>query len=157
MPKYWWVNQGGTYKVQRDGGYLFASSASGSGRDVPSWEALQEMAPDDVVFHYANGNLRALGRVTARAERTNHPEGERAGAEVNAEEGYRVPLEYQDLAEPLPLTDIPMDMRTPKHGPFTKGAKRQGEPQQGYAFPLSNGFVLAFRKAFLDRLPFDPW
>ena len=157
MPNYWWVNQGGTYELQREGGYLFASSASGSGREVPSWEALKDFQPGDVVLHYAQGFVRALGVVTSAAESSHHPEGEQGGAEVNADLGYRVGVDYHDLGEPIPLDDIPLDLRDPKKGPFTKGEKSHGGVQQGYAYPLTNGFVRDFRKSFLDRLPFDPW
>jgi 5-methylcytosine-specific restriction protein B len=157
MPNHWWVNQGRTYEVQHTGGYLFASSGSSSGKQVPSWEALKDMLPDDTVFHYSEGLLRALGKVTAPAEMTAHPGGEREGADVNADLGYRVSVEYHAIEPPIPLDDIPLELRDPKLGPFTKGKERVGVPQQGYAFPLKNGFVLDFKKAFPDRLPIDPW
>lgn len=155
MPSYWWVNQGRTYDVQRAGGYLFASSGSGSGREMPSWDALKDFEAGDTVFHYSLGALRALGKVTASAELTPHPEGERAGAERNVDQGYKVAIKYHDIEPPIPLDDIPLEVRD--QGPFTKGEKRVGDPSQQYANRLSNGFVLDFRKALLDRLPFDPW
>ena len=157
MPNYWWVNQGRTYEVQRSGGYLFASSGSGSGREVPSWEALKEMQPGDTVFHYSEGSLRALGKVSAAAEQSPHPEGEREGAHANADQGYKVAIEYNDIEPPIALDDIPLELRDPRLGPFTKGQERVGVPQQGYAFPVTNGFVLDFKKAFPDHLPIDPW
>lgn len=157
MPSYWWVNQGRTYEIQRAGGYLFASSASGSGKEVPSWEELKKFLPGDVVFHYAEGFLRALGRVEQAAEVTGHPEGEREEGKANADRGYKVAVAYQDIEPPIALNDIPADLRDPSLGPFTKGPARTGDPQQGYAFPLTNGFVLGFCKTFIDRLPFDPW
>jgi hypothetical protein len=131
MPSYWWVNQGGTYELQREGGYLFASSASGSGRAVPSWETLKEFQPGDVVFHYAQGFLRALGQVSSSVESSPHPEGERAGAEVNADMGYKVDVDYSDIEPPIALEDIPIEIRDPKLGPFTAGKAVAGVPQQG--------------------------
>ena len=155
MPNFWWVNQGNTYDVQRPGGYVFASSGSGSGRDMPAWDRLKQFQVDDVVFHYARGALRALGKVTTSAELTPHPEGERQGAEVNADQGYKVSVQYYDIEPPIALDDIPLEIRD--RGPFTKGEKKIGDPNQQYANELSNSFVMEFRKAFLDRLPFDPW
>lgn len=157
MSNYWWVNQGRSYEVQREGGYLFASSGSGSGREVPSWEALKELQPGDVVFHYSEGFLRALGKVEAEAVSAPHPADEREGAEVNVDQGYQVTICYEDIDPPIALDDIPAEIRNPKLGPFTAGKEVAGVPQQGYVFPLKNGFVLDFRKALGDRLPFDPW
>jgi hypothetical protein len=151
------VNQGNTYPLQRAGGYLFASSASGSGKEVPSWNALKEMSEGDVVFHYADGFLRALGIVQAGAVSSSHPPGEEAGAEVNADLGFKVSVDYRDFEAPIDLQEIPPKLRVPEKGPFTRGSRNQGQPQQGYAFPLANSFVLGFRKTFEEQVPFDPW
>lgn len=115
------------------------------------------MLPGDTVFHYSEGLLRALGKVSAPAETAVHPDGEREGAEVNADNGYKVSVEYHQIDPPISLDEIPLRLRDPKLGPFTKGKERVGTPQQGYAFPLTNGFVMDFKKAFPDRLPIDPW
>lgn len=122
---------------------------------MPAWEALKDFQVGDVVFHYSQGALRALGKVSAPADLTPHPEGEREMGKGNVEKGYYVKVDYHDIEPPISLDDIPLEVR--EQGPFTKGEKRIGDPSQQYANRLSNGFVMDLRKALLDRLPFDPW
>lgn len=159
MPKYWWVNQGNTYTSEKDQGILFASIGSKSGRHVESWSAVGDVKPGDVVLHYSDGHIRALSKVSKAAVRTPHPDGHvaRSSTGMHTEDlGLLVTADYVELSDPISLEEIPLEVRSAKNGPFV-GGKTPGKPQQGYLFPLGNGFMLAFRKLFIDRLPFDPW
>src|SRR5262249_36780624 len=53
------------------------------------------------------------------------------------DDGRRAELTYADLAEPIPLGEIPVEWRIAEGGPFT----RDGAVKQGYLFQLSDDFV----------------
>ncbi len=74
-------------------------------------------APDDLVFNYANGAIRAISRVISPAVQRVQPDGlEEGGWE---REGYLLSVEYRELEKPLALNDIPVSLRAGGPGPFT--------------------------------------
>src|SRR5690606_33405550 len=70
---FWWVNQGQSYETERDGGFMWAPLTHRAGRQMAHHRAMADLGIGDVVFHYAQGHVRAIGRVTGAAERKTHP------------------------------------------------------------------------------------
>ena len=68
--RYWWVNQGQTYREERDGGYLWSPKRK-RGRDGlatvrnPFYEYMREVAPGDMVFSYRDGHVVSCGLITS--------------------------------------------------------------------------------------------
>lgn len=139
---YWWVNQGTTYKTARAGGYLWAPQKNKSGGALQHWDDLKKAAPGDVVFNYANGAVRALSRVVAPAVDSPRPDGLEQGEHDWDRDGYKLPVEYQDLAEPLRLQAIPAELRSGGPGPFTV----EGGVKQGYFFPVEHAAGVAIER-----------
>jgi MoxR-like ATPase len=147
QPKYWWVNQGGTYAYESAEGYIWAPITSRSGRAMSHHQALRKVQPGDVIFHYAQGTLRAVSRVTEGYVEEQRPA---QLSELRWEpEGYLVRTDYTELPEPIPLQDIPLAWRNFEGGPFTK----QGAVKQGYLFPVTYQFAERMGAKYSGLMP----
>jgi len=133
--RYWWVNQGVDFEREREYGYMTAPLRDKGGGQPAHWKAVSELGIGDVVFHYFKKRVAALGTVTVAPITGTRPD------EVPdtgwGEEGHFVRLDYRDLEPPIPLADIPEAWRTAERGPF----RSDGAVNQGYCYPLSDGFV----------------
>jgi len=145
----WWVNQGTSYRVQRDDGYLWAPVRTQGGYSVSYHTNVAELTPGDVVVHYANGAIRALGEVTGPAEQRPKPPGlpDRWG-----DEGHYAPVRYHELEQAIRISDVPS--RTTDAGPFTK----DGDVKEGDLFALAPEFAETLQRTFASRWPSgSPW
>lgn len=144
-PSWWWVNQGATYAQERDGGYLWAPKLSKAGRPFSYWSNLTRLEPGDVVIHYANTAIRAVGRVEAPS--VDAPRPSELGEGRWGEDGYLARVAYRELPVPLSLDEIPPEWRAGGDGPFTQ----QGGVKQGYLFPVDPAFAARLAARFPDR------
>jgi 5-methylcytosine-specific restriction enzyme B len=129
--RWFWVNQGQTWKAERDEGILWAPLRSKNGLRLHHWERMDELQPGDTVLHYS-GAIRAVSTVTKGAAREPKPAVLRSDAWEEA--GRLVRADYVELQQPIMLNEIPAPWRTAENGgPFTS----TGSVQQGYLFPLS--------------------
>lgn len=141
--RFWWVNQNDTYAVSRDGGFLWAPLVNAAGHHVPHWDRLEEAGADDLVLHCASGKIVAVGTVVGSCEMDARPD--EFPTDSNwADDGYRLPVAYRELAEPISISDIPSEWRTAEAGAFTK----VGAVLQGYFFQLSEEFAAAMDERF---------
>lgn len=63
----WWVNQGFSFQVERQGGYLWAPITDQRGAVPSHWETLSEVEEDDLIVHYREGHVRAVSRALGKA------------------------------------------------------------------------------------------
>jgi MoxR-like ATPase len=103
------------------------------------WDAIQFAREGDVVLSHADGQVRAVSRVTRTAYPAMRPDPEADREWSN--DGRRVEVEYRDLETRLPVAAIPEGRRQEEGGPFD----RDGGVKQGYFFPLSDAFVNVIR------------
>lgn len=146
----WWVNQGSTYAAERDGGYVWAPVKTKAGWPVAHHTAVSLMQPGEVVLHYANSFVRALGVVQSAPQRRARP------AELDngqwEEDGHYTAVRYYPLATPLPIGSVPG--RTSDAGPFDIN----GDVKQGYMFEVSRTFAEQLRTAHAALWPVgSPW
>jgi energy-coupling factor transporter ATP-binding protein EcfA2 len=134
-PTTWWVNQGSTYDRHRELGIVWAPQTGKGGRVFEHHRNVAELSPGDRVLHYADKEVRAVGVVSGEPATTETSPDD--GRDRWNEEGYRAEVDYHPLDEPVPRDDIPLEWRQEKGAPFTSA----GELQQGYLYPLSEGFV----------------
>lgn len=132
-PTYWWVNQGQSYESERDGGYIWAPLQTTGGATLAHWTRVTEVLPGDILVHYSNGAVRAIGIAEEGAEERDNPHpGVQNGWE---DRGWAVPVHYYELPTPysrdkLPDNLIRMDI---SNGPFD----RRGQIKQGYLWSFS--------------------
>ena len=143
----WWVNQGTTFAIEKAGGYLWAPKHGKNNVVFQHWSDMTKLQPEDVVFHYANGAVRAVSRVLESAK--DEPRPDELSAEAWESEGYLVRTEYYPLESAISLQNIPFEWRTETTGPFT----RNGGVKQGYLFPLTKEFADKVQDRFAAAMP----
>ena len=148
----WWVNQGATYQQERDGGYVWAPQVTQGGTTARHHHNVVLLKPGDVLLHYQDKEIKALGLVTSHGERCPRPS--ELPEKAWSDEGYRASINYFELAIPINLTDIDSDRRMKAGGPF----QTKGGVKQGYLYSVSEEFSDYLRSRFADRWPEgSPW
>lgn len=105
--RYWWVNQGQTYKYEVGEGFMWSPKRRKDGAYNQYYENMREVAPGDVVLSYANAAIRAWGRATSYCYDARRP----AEFKTWAEDGWRVDVEFTPLARPLRTIDRLTELR----------------------------------------------
>lgn len=152
MTNFWWVNQGMTYRQERREGIMWAPLLAADGRrGRVHWDNMDKIDPGDIVLHYADQTVQALGVVVAASVPSRRPES--LPTEMWEQDGRLVRLDYLDSSRPVHRNEIPEEWRLaePTEGPF----QRDAAIKLGYLFPLSGGFYELFTTLFVDRFP-DP-
>ena len=146
----WWVNQGQTYNQERDGGYIWAPTVNKAGVALTHHTAVELVRPNDVVVHYSGGFVRSLGLVSGdpviRARPVELPE------DSWGSEGHWAPIDYFELAAPIPLKEI--GDRPKSAGPFDLN----GGVKQGYLYQVPSGWADDLRRRHAPLWPAgSPW
>lgn len=141
----WWVNQGLSYRPERDGWYVWAPQLTKAGTSVAHHSNVGLLREGNVIIHYADRAVRALSHVAAHPEEALRPAG--LPGEPWSDKGRYCVTEYFELGEPILLADIPE--RGPKVGPFDIN----GSVKQGYLFDVDPAFAELFMAHFADRWP----
>lgn len=130
----WWVNQGNSYHTERDGGYVWAGQRAKNGRKVPSWSNVMKLKEGQLVLHYANQRIVAIGTVHGQPHEARDPES--ALFNQYTAPGYLCAIDYRELEQPIPLIDLPPELLAA--APFDKN----GKVNQGYMYPITEEHVL---------------
>lgn len=128
----WWVNQGKAPGASDWYRAVWAPLLSEAGKPVWHWDTLNEAQAGDVVIHYARGHLRGLSSVLAEAQPARRPF---ANTSSWASNGRRLLVDFAEFDIPIPLADLPVELRSGSPGvrsPFST----VGRVNQGYFYPL---------------------
>jgi 5-methylcytosine-specific restriction protein B len=151
QPTVWWVNQGATYKEERDGAYIWAPQTTKSGATLQHHKNVLDVRKGDVVIHYSKG-IRAIGV----AESNGAPEARPSElpTEKWGAEGYIARVRHFELASPIAFDVLPAELRKKANGPFTSA----GAVTKSYLSPLSAPLSEYLRTTMTIRWPDDsPW
>lgn len=129
----WWVNQGETFRQEREGGYVWAPQVTKAGIAVGHHTAVRRVRSGDRVVHYSKGHIRAVS--TATTDGYEAPRPDDLPDEAWQREGLRADAAYVDLDRPIPLGSIPEALRSGAGGPFNSN----GGVNQGYLFEVPEG------------------
>lgn len=102
---FWWVNNKQTYKHEVDGGYLWSPLTRSDGGRHEFYENMKRVRPGDVVFSFANAQLRAVGVCVAPAILMPKPTEFGVAGSAWLNEGWRVPVSFSKLDQPLRVKD----------------------------------------------------
>jgi hypothetical protein len=129
----WWVNQGKTFEVEREGEFLWAPLKSIDGKALYHWENMAEVRQGDIIVHYSGGSIRAVSQVTEGPVEAVKPPS--LTEEAWTSEGRLVHSRYHDLSPIIPLSCFSDALLALKfvQGPLDK----DGKVKQGYLFRLS--------------------
>jgi MoxR-like ATPase len=126
----WWVNQGATFRQERQGGYVWAPKLTKAGRPAAHHVAVSQLRVGQTVVHYADGAIRAIGYVADVPQSVLKPN--ELTTDAWDVDGYGCAITYRDVSPPIPKQNIPN--RTKDVGPFDVN----GDLKQGYLFPVEN-------------------
>lgn len=134
---YWWVNQGQTFEEEFLGSYLWAPKRTRDGRRQRHWDAMTDVAIDDVIVHYEGKpsfELRSVSVATSQAEGQAQPASLQK-TNMWDDDGWLVHVAHVEEIRPL-HRDTAVSLG-PEEDPFTKN----GNVKQGYLWPLSSSFA----------------
>jgi hypothetical protein len=145
VSQFWWVNQGVTgVTVSHSGDFtnLWAALKDAQGNTQPSWDALDQAEPGDLVLHYANGFVIGSSRVATLSRPAIRPLAFETEVRSGGD-GRELLLEGFELFDvPIALDEIPIELRRSERGsgaPFTT----EGRVQRGYLFPIDSSVAKA--------------
>jgi putative restriction endonuclease len=142
--RYWWVNQGQTYREERNGGYLWSPKRK-HGKDGeptvrnPFYEYMREVAPGDIVFSYRNSHIVSCGLITSYGYDSPKPSEFGKSGESWAQSGWRVNVTYFDVTPFRPKDHITLiaPFLNEKHPPL----KADGGGKEFYLTTISTEFA----------------
>lgn len=96
---FWWVNHKQTQRAELQGDFLWSPLRNKNGAANRSYENMALAREGDIVFSYANGQIRHFGIVTAQAFLRRKPD---FGVSTSwGDEGWMLPLTFQELPVPI--------------------------------------------------------
>ena len=149
--KFWWVNQGQTYAEERQEGIIWAPKENKAGRSQHHWENVAKVKAGDIVFHYANGDIKSIS-IANEAGQSHEKPGALEGSNTWKKEGWLARLDYHDLDQPIPRDEISDGIRKlkNKYSPINQ----KGTANQGYLFNLDEASTRIIAEQLdLESLP----
>jgi len=146
----WWVNQGKTFRKEREAGYIWAPKTNEKGQTFPHWKSMSKVAAGDVVINYANKKIVSISIAIEKA--TDHKN------EINEKlwdrEGLKIPLDYHDLRLPIGLQEIqPLMPSINETIKTNKPFNTVNGINQGYLYNFSQEGIRKIIAEFQDRIP----
>jgi hypothetical protein len=98
---FWWVNHKQTFRQEFFGKYIWSPKRKRNDQINPFYETMREVAPDDIVYSFADGAVRGFG--VARTHCYTSPRPDEFGHVGQAwnEVGWRVDIDFQPFSEPV--------------------------------------------------------
>ena len=137
---YFWVNQGKTYKEEKEGGYLWAPIKNSKG-DIPfHWVTMKKLNPGDIVFNYRKGFIVGYCNILSESYEASQPDFNTDAVWENS--GYMADANYVVFYQPIPLESVYKKMSkflpekySPIYGKYNDG-KLLVKANQGYLYSL---------------------
>ncbi|QFY77782.1 HNH endonuclease [Alcaligenes faecalis] len=98
---FWWVNHKQTRRQEVEGGYIWSPTSKKNGAFNQTYENLRLVQPGDIVFSYADGQIKAIGRAQAGYENAPKPSEFGSVGDVWDQSGWRVPIVWEELENPV--------------------------------------------------------
>jgi putative restriction endonuclease len=135
---YYWVNQGKTFKEEKEGGYLWAPVRNSKGNSFFHWENMKKLSPNDIVFNYRKGGL--VGYCVVESEYYYAPQPDEFHVDVKWEnDGLMVDARYYMLKNSISLESIYNEIKhllPLKYSPINNTGPRV-KANQGYLYEIS--------------------
>ena len=119
--RFWWVNQGQTFREELAGGYIWSPMKNRDGSRNQTYLNMREVKPGDLVFSYADGTVPAVGIPEKEYVATPKPAAFGKAGERWAASGWLVPMRWIRLSVPLrPRDHLPeiVPLLPPKYSPI---------------------------------------
>ena len=142
--RYWWVNQGQTYREEREGGYLWSPKRK-RGRDGqatvrnPFYEYMREVAPGDMVFSYRDSHVVSCGLITSYGYDSPKPSEFGKNGKNWSPSGWRVNVTYFETSPFRPKDQL--ERISPFLGEEHSPLKKDGGGKELYLTKISQEFA----------------
>ena len=140
---YYWVNQGKTYKEEKEGGYLWAPVNNSKGQTPFHWSTMGKLRLNDIVFNYRKGYL--IGYCIIKSESYLAPQPlEFSVGQVWENEGFMADAEYYVFDSALSAPEIYNEvghLLPSKYSPLyamEKEGQLTVKANQGYLYELND-------------------
>lgn len=157
--KYFFVNLGKCYSVQRQGSFLWAPIYNQNGQKVSHWESMEKVSRGDIIFCNNNAHIVSIAIAKGSAYLSDIP------TELHhfwKPKGRRVDLQFIDLEFPFFFSEYKsyyLENINSLQNPFTV----KGNAKQGYLFLLDDKIAQYFLdkindirlQEFIDRMTFS--
>lgn len=102
----YFVNQGDTFKYERDGGYVWAPKLASNGHNNIGFLNMKKIKKDDIILHNNNGKISAISIAKDECYDFDMPKEYKKSPKTASwnDDGYRIDTEYKILDTPLPLS-----------------------------------------------------
>jgi putative restriction endonuclease len=124
--RFWWVNHKQTFRQEIDGGYIWSPKTDKDGARNQAYINLTLTDVGDTVFSYADGSIRAVGRVVERCQDHLRPNEFGDVGEQWDRDGWLVKVDWEVLDVPIsPKAQISQiaPLLPKKYSPIRKNGK----------------------------------
>jgi putative restriction endonuclease len=109
--RFWWVNHKQTYKQEIDGRYIWSPKANSGGSRNQTYDNMRLVVTADIVFSYANGQIRQVGIVSRPAASCPKPQEFGQAGSNWGEDGWMVPIDWHRNPQPLRPKEFLAELR----------------------------------------------
>lgn len=136
--RYWWVSQKMTFKHEVAGGYMWSPKEGEHKR--PFWANMLRVQPGDLIFSFADSQIKAVGIAEGTAFSSPKPDFGSAGSLWSDDDGWRVPVRYSKVQKPVRPSDF-IDKLIPHLPEKYSPIKADGKGNVVYLAGISEGFA----------------
>ena len=141
--KYYWVNQGRTWRHEYQGGFLWAPYENKSGRSCWHWDTMDDLKKGDHVFSYVLGKIVGVSKVKGPSYKSQKPKN---FTDWNRE-GRRCDVVYKLIDKPIVISEHINQIR-PILPSVRSPLQESGRANQIYLAELNNELGNYFIKFF---------
>lgn len=141
---YWWVGQNQTYEHEVHGGYLWSPKTNSNGAFNRFYHSMTEVQPGDVIFSFADTYIKAVGVATGVHQSASKPTEFGTSGANWTNEGWRVPVTFTELANPIRPADHMGRLRSvlpDKYSPLQASGRGNQVYLAPVPLPLANELV----------------
>ena len=142
--------RGKTYQQERSEGYIWAPKANEQGTVFAHWKAMTHVNSGDIIINYAKKQIVSISVAKRKATEQDN----KLNENLWEKPGWRIDLDYNDLYQPIDLTEIQPLMHSingsiPNNRPFNN----VNGVNQGYLFNFSFSGIKTIADKFSSRIP----
>jgi len=98
---FWWVNHKQTFRQEFFGKYIWSPKRKRNDQINPFYETMREVAPDDIVYSFADGAIQGFGMARTHCYTSPRPDEFGHIGQAWNEVGWRVDIDFQKFTEPI--------------------------------------------------------
>ena len=139
--RHWWVNQNQTFRFEIPGGFMWSPIKNANGARNPFYDNMNKVQPGDIIFAYAQQQVKAIGIAQKQAYVAPKPASFEHTSNNWSQIGWLVEVEFELLKNPFVpkehLGEIGKHLST-KSAPLDEN----GRGKERYLVELETGLAL---------------